>query len=58
MKKDVCPKCSEYRRVAVTISTPTERFPKPIWKFLCRCCGHSWIRDENKLEGESERVEA
>jgi transposase-like protein len=49
--KSVCPKCSEYRRVGVTVGTPNDRFPIPVWKYACRSCGHSWVVDANNPEG-------
>lgn len=49
--KDVCPRCSEYRRVSVNVSPTSEKFPHPIWRFSCKVCDHSWVRDENDIEG-------
>lgn len=42
-----CPACGESKRVKVTVSPVSERFPKPIWRRECGRCDHRWIEDEN-----------
>lgn len=42
-----CPECQEKRRVTITVGARSERRPKPVYRFYCKSCGHSWIRDEN-----------
>lgn len=53
----ICPKCAEVKRVAITVGTPSERFPIPIWRFKCGICGKTWLQDDNLLAGKPERDE-
>ena len=43
-----CPQCDEFKHVSMAVSPPSDRKPRPVWKFQCKVCHHSWSKDENE----------
>lgn len=42
-----CPECGERKRTTLTVSPTSERFPYPVYKWVCKQCGTSWVQDDN-----------
>lgn len=50
MAASTCPVCQEKRRIIMSVGAVSEKRPKPIWRYHCKACKHSWIEDENEVQ--------